>query len=74
MNIYTGLLFQHGYIQNPELALSLAQDGDEAQASQNSLSAPRDGSQHQQGRGASRRSTSRLGALAVVLNELMLPR
>ncbi len=24
MNIYTGLLFQHGYIQDPELAVSLA--------------------------------------------------
>lgn len=24
MNIYTGLLFQHGYIQDPKLALSLA--------------------------------------------------
>lgn len=24
MNIYTGLLFQHGYIQDPELARSLA--------------------------------------------------
>mgnify|MGYP003585007639 CR=1 FL=1 len=74
MNIYTGLLFQHGYIQNPELALSLAQDGDEAQATPKGLAAPRDGSQRQQGRGASRRSTSRLGALAVLLNELMLPR
>ena len=30
MNIYTGLLFQHGYIQNPELAVSLAQDVDDA--------------------------------------------
>lgn len=69
MNIYTGLLFQHGYIQNPELAVSLAQDGDEAQASPKGLGAPRDGSQRQQGRGA-----SRLGALAVALNELMLPR
>ncbi|MCL1636073.1 hypothetical protein M2650_15725 [Luteimonas sp. SX5] len=24
MNIYTGLLFQHGHIQDPQLALSLA--------------------------------------------------
>lgn len=74
MNIYTGLLFQHGYIQNPELAVSLAQGGDEAQASPNGLATPRDDSQRQSGRGASRRSTSRLGALAVLLNELMLPR
>ena len=27
MNIYTGLLFQHGYIQDPKLALSLAGEG-----------------------------------------------
>ena len=26
MNIYTGLLFQQGYIQDPELALSLAKE------------------------------------------------
>lgn len=30
MNIYTGLLFQQGYIQDPELAVSLA--GEEAEA------------------------------------------
>ena len=69
MNIYTGLLFQHGYIQNPELALSLAQDGDDAQGSPDGLAAPRDGGQRRQGR-----SAFRLGALAVLLNELMLPR
>ncbi len=28
MNIYTGLLFNHGHIQNPELARSLAASGD----------------------------------------------
>lgn len=34
MNIYTGLLFQQGYIHDPQLALSLTgvADGDEAVA------------------------------------------
>lgn len=32
MNIYTGLLFQQGYIQNPELALSLAKEDQPAKA------------------------------------------
>jgi hypothetical protein len=67
MNIYTGLLFQHGYIQNPELAMSLAQDGD--------LQAPTDaaGARRSEGRQSSGRGVFRLGALAVVLNELMSP-
>jgi len=69
MNIYTGLLFQHGYIQNPELAVSLAQDGDDAQASPGGAVAPRDGGERRKPRGV-----SRLGALALLLNELMLPR
>ncbi len=69
MNIYTGLLFQHGYIQNPELALSLAQDGDDAQGPADGVAVPRDGGQRRQGR-----SAFRLGALAVLLNELMMPR
>ncbi len=68
MNIYTGLLFQHGYIQNPELAVSLVQDGNDAQPSPERQSAPRDGSRRQG------RSAFRLGALAVLLNELMMPR
>jgi hypothetical protein len=29
MNIYTGLLFQQGYIQDPQLAVSLAQESPE---------------------------------------------
>ncbi len=69
MNIYTGLLFQHGYIQNPELAVSLARDGDEAAPSPGGVAAPRDGGERRQGRGA-----FRPGALALLLNELMLPR
>lgn len=32
MNIYTGLLFQQGYIQDPQLALSLAKEGQPAKA------------------------------------------
>lgn len=32
MNIYTGLLFQQGYIQDPELALSLAKEDQPAKA------------------------------------------
>lgn len=29
MNLYTGLLFQQGYIQDPQLAVSLAQESPE---------------------------------------------
>ena len=29
MNLYTGLLFQQGYIQDPQLAVSLAQESSE---------------------------------------------
>ena len=32
MNIYTGLLFQQGYIQDPQLALSLADEDRPANA------------------------------------------
>lgn len=32
MNIYTGLLFQQGHIQDPELALSLAKEDRPAKA------------------------------------------
>lgn len=32
MNIYTGLLFQQGYIQDPQLALSLANEDQPAKA------------------------------------------
>jgi hypothetical protein len=45
MNIYTGLLFQHGYIQDADLAVSLA--GADEQVSQarkqDTQEAPRDG-------------------------------
>ena len=30
MNLYTGLLFQQGYIQDPQLAVSLAQESPES--------------------------------------------
>ncbi|HEY5852387.1 MAG TPA: hypothetical protein VIT62_16695 [Lysobacter sp.] len=68
MNIYTGLLFQHGYIQNPELAMSLAQDGDDLQAPTDATDARRS-----EGRQSRDRGVFRLGALAVLLNDLMSP-
>jgi hypothetical protein len=36
MNIYTGLLFQHGYIQDAELAVSLAGAEEEAEEARKS--------------------------------------
>ena len=33
-NIYAGLLFQHGYIQDPELAVSLAGEDEEQDTAQ----------------------------------------
>ncbi|MGO4222843.1 hypothetical protein AB4Y64_13445 [Lysobacter sp. TAF61] len=68
MNIYTGLLFQHGYIQNPELAVSLAGDGDDAQAASDAPASPRDVRQPRRRGGA-----FRLGALVAMLNALMSP-
>lgn len=38
MNIYTGLLFQQGYIQDPQLALSLANEDRPAKAEAESAS------------------------------------
>ncbi|HEY5803797.1 MAG TPA: hypothetical protein VIT90_08915 [Lysobacter sp.] len=68
MNIYTGLLFQHGYIQNPELAVSLAQDSGDLPAPTDAPVAKREDSRQGRDRGA-----FRLGALAVLLNDLMSP-
>ena len=73
MNIYTGLLFQHGYIQNPELAVSLAGGNDDAAAPADASTLPREDRQPRR-KGGRRSGVSRLGALAAVLNELMAPR
>lgn len=51
MNIYTGLLFQHGYIQDAELAVSLA--GAEEQTSQAREQEAQDKRKERSGRRAS---------------------
>lgn len=67
MNIYTGLLFQQGYIQDPKLALSLACENPPAQeASRRSEPAPRVAPPE-------RRASFRRGAIFAVCSTALSP-
>ena len=62
MNIFTGLLFQQGYIQDPELAVSLAREDDqEGQVAKARQEAPAPGER------AKPRAWFRSGAVSSIL-------
>lgn len=70
MNIYTGLLFQQGYIQDPELAISLANTGEEAAQQNVSGSAE---ATHGQAQRPERKASFRRGAIFAVCSTALSP-
>lgn len=68
MNIYTGLLFQQGHIQDPQLALSLAGEEDRvAQDPQRQASEPRRPARKE------KRASFRRGAIFAVCSTALSP-
>lgn len=70
MNLYTGLLFQQGYIQDPQLALSLA--GKTEQDAHAQTDRPADASRRP-GRRSERRASFKRGAIFAVCSTALSP-
>lgn len=70
MNIYTGLLFQQGYIQDPKLAMSLAHTDE--QAAQQKVSGSDEATRGQAQR-PERKASFRRGAIFAVCSTALSP-
>lgn len=68
MNLYTGLLFQQGYIQDPQLALNLAGQQDAQAQTGRQDNAPR-----RPARRSERRASFKRGAIFAVCSTALSP-